>query len=81
MGKKKGRDEMPLSMVKIGERVRIIHVGGQDAVKKHLGALGFIPGAVVSVCNISNGNVIMGIHDSRLAIDEELVRKIQVAAV
>lgn len=71
---------MPLSMVKIGERVRIIHVGGQDAVKKHLGALGVIPGAIVTVYQISSGNMIIGIHDSRLAIDGGLSRKIQIVA-
>ncbi len=71
---------MPLSMVKIGEKVRIVNVGGPDVVKKHLGALGVIPGAIVTVYQISSGNMIIGIHDSRLAIDEGLSRKIQVVA-
>ena len=72
---------MPLSMVKIGEKARISNVGGSDAVKKHLGSLGVIPGAIVSVCQVSNGNMIIGIHDSRLAINEDLSRRIMVGAV
>jgi hypothetical protein len=34
----------------------------------------------LGVYQISNGNMIIGIHDSRLAIDEGLSRKIQVVA-
>lgn len=71
---------MPLAMVKEGEKVRIVAITGTDAVRKHLGSLGFIPGAVVTVVQLMNGSMILGIQDSRIAINEDLSRRVMVAA-
>ena len=60
---------MPLSLVKIGERVKVVNVTGLDAVRKHLGAMGLIPGEVIAVVQIAEGNMILGIHDSRRRVD------------
>ena len=71
---------MPLAMLKTGERARILAIQGVDSVKKHLGALGFVPGAVVTVVQLSYGNMILGIHDSRIAVNDDLARRILVKA-
>ncbi len=67
---------MPLSLVKIGERVKVVNVTGLDTVRKHLGAMGLIPGEVITVVQIAEGNMILGIHDSRLAIGHDVAAHI-----
>ena len=69
---------MPLALIKIGERARVMSISGNDAVRKHLGSLGLIPGAVVTVVQLADGNMIVGIQDSRIALNDELTRRIHV---
>ena len=71
---------MPLAMMKKGEKARIMTIKGTDTVKKHLGALGFVQGAVVTIVQLSYGNMILGIHDSRIAINDDLAKRILVQA-
>ncbi len=71
---------MPLAQLKKGDKARILSVTGEDVVKKHLGSLGFIPGAVVTIVQLSYGNMILGIRDSRVAINDDLARRILVKA-
>ena len=52
---------MPLAMLKRGDKARIMTIKGTDVVKKHLGALGFVPGVMVTVVQLSYGNMILGI--------------------
>ena len=72
---------MPLSMMKIGDKCRVVRVSGLDATRKHLGSLGVVAGTVVTVCQTLGGNMIIGVHDSRLAINGDLARHIHVEAV
>ena len=71
---------MPLSLMKEGEKARIIHVSGSEGTRKHLGALGFVPGCMVTVIGVSSGSMILAIHDSRIAINADLAMKIVVKA-
>ena len=71
---------MPLAMMKEGERVRVVNIHGADSVRKHLGSLGVVAGAMVTVQHVSAGNMIIGVHDSRLAINDDLARRIMVEA-
>ncbi len=68
---------MPLSFFKAGESARVMKVGGPDATRKHLGSLGFSSGAVVRVIEDADGGKIVGIHDSRLALNDDLARRIE----
>lgn len=72
---------MPLSFFKAGEAARVMRVGGADATRKHLGSLGFSAGTVVRVIEDTEGGKIVGIHDSRLALNDELVRRVECAPV
>ncbi len=72
---------MPLSIVKVGDKVRILRVIGSEMTKKHLGALGFVPGAVVVVVTATDDNLIVAIHDSRIAIAGEVSRHVIVEPV
>ena len=71
---------MPLALMKVGEKARVKAIAGTDAVKKHLGALGFVPGVVVSVVQTTAGSMILGLHDSRVAVNEDLARRVLVEA-
>ena len=67
---------MPLSYANPGENITIKKVGGSPEVKKHLENLGFVVGGRVTVITSLGGNVIVNIKESRVAISEEMARKI-----
>ncbi len=69
---------MPLTMAKAGEENRIKKVGGNSDVRQFLENLGFVAGAQVSVVSEINGNVIVKIKESRVAISREMAVKIMI---
>ena len=69
---------MPLSYANPGEESVIRKIGGSPEVKKHLENLGFIVGGNVQVITALNGNVIVKVKEARVAISDEMVRKIMV---
>lgn len=69
---------MLLTMADIGEEREIVRVGGNAETKRFLENLGFVPGAKITVLNTLGGNVIVNIKDSRIAINEEMARRITV---
>ena len=71
---------MPLAMLRVGEKARVTAITGTDTVHKHLGSLGFVPGVVITVVQVANGSMILGLQDSRVAVNEDLVRRIMVRA-
>ena len=72
---------MTLATIKEGERARIVRVGSDEAVKRHLGALGFVAGTVVRVVRTSYGNMILAVHESRIAVDDATAQKVEVESV
>ena len=69
---------MPLTFANINESNIIKKVGGNSETKRHLENLGFVPGTSISLITRMNGNVIVNIKGSRIAISEDLARKIMV---
>ena len=69
---------MPLALAEVGEENTIKKVGGSPEVKKHLENLGFVVGGSVTIINTLGGNVIVNVKESRVAISEEMARKIMV---
>lgn len=69
---------MPLSLVDMGEENIIKKVGGNAEVRSHLEDLGFVPGGSVTVITTINGNLIVNVKDSRVAISKEMANKIMV---
>ena len=69
---------MPLALANIGEENTIKKIGGSPEVKKHLENLGFVVGGSVTVITALGGNVIVNVKDARVAISEEMARKILV---
>ena len=69
---------MPLSMADQEKKCIIRKIGGSPEVKKHLEDLGFHVGGAVSLVSRLGENVIVKVKESRVAISEELARKIMV---
>lgn len=69
---------MPLSLAVVGEENTIKKIGGNAEVKQHLENLGFVVGGNVTVITALGGNVIVNVKESRVAISEEMARKIMV---
>ena len=67
---------MPLNLADIGVPQIVKKLGGSPEVKKHLENLGFNVGGEVSLVNILGGNVIVKVKESRVALSDELARKI-----
>jgi ferrous iron transport protein A len=73
--------KMTVATLKEGDRARIVRVTGDEAVKRHLGALGFVAGIVLRVVRTSYGNMILAVHESRIAVDGATARNIEVVSV
>ena len=69
---------MPLNLAAPGEEQLIRKIGGSPEVRKHLEDLGFIAGGTATVVSALNGNLIVKVKESRVALSEELARKIMV---
>ena len=69
---------MPLALAQSGEDNIIKKIGGNPDVRQHLETLGFVVGGTVRVINTLGGNVIVKVKDSRIAISEEMARKIMI---
>lgn len=75
---RKGPVMMPLALADAGKENIIRKIGGSPEVKKHLENLGFVVGGTVTVVNTLGGNMIVNVKESRVAIDEEMARKIMI---
>lgn len=69
---------MPLSLADAGKENVIIKVGGNPEVKKHLEDLGFVAGGTATLISSMGGNVIVKVKESRVAISEEMAKKIMI---
>ena len=66
---------MPLTMLNIGETGEI---KSNEETRRFLNNLGFVVGAEVVVVSAIGGNVIVNIKDSRVAINEDMAKRIMV---
>ena len=69
---------MPLIFSQKGEEQIIKKIGGSAEIKRHLENLGFTVGGTVTVVNSLDGNLIVNIKESRVALNEDLAKRIMV---
>ena len=69
---------MPLTMVNTGEPSVIKKVGGKEETRRFLEKLGFVPGGIVTVVSEIEGNLIVNVKDSRVAIGKDMANRIMV---
>lgn len=69
---------MPLSMMRTGEACKIKKIGGKEETRRFLENLGFVAGGMVTIISEINGNMIVNIKDSRVAIGKDMACRIMV---
>lgn len=69
---------MPLTLAPMGEERMIVKINGRDNVKQHLADLGFVVGAAVTVIAELNGNMILKVRETRVALDKAMAGRILV---
>lgn len=61
--------------------LKIRPIKGSKVTKSHLSNLGFVEGALVKVVHEIEGNLIVSIKDSRIAIGKDIANKIMLEEV
>lgn len=69
---------MPLTMAETGVENQIKKIGGKSDVRLFLEKLGFVVGSIVTIISQNNGNLIVNIKDTRVAISKEMACKIMI---
>ena len=69
---------MPLSMAPEGKESVIRKIGGKEETRLFLERLGFVV-AIVTVVSEIQGNLIVNVKDSRVAIGKDMASKILVS--
>ena len=69
---------MPLTMAKPGETVTIRKITGRDEVRQHLAELGFVVDGAVTVVSEMDGNLILQVKDSRIALDKSMANRVMI---
>ncbi|MBQ2110234.1 MAG: ferrous iron transport protein A [Clostridia bacterium] len=69
---------IPLCLADKGEMQIIKRIGGSPEVRQHLENLGFNIGGEVLIVNTLGENIIVKVKEARVALSDELARKIMV---
>lgn len=69
---------MPLTLANPGEEQLIKKVGGKADVRQFLENLGIVQGGKITLISQLNGNVIVKVKESRVAISKEMASRIMV---
>ena len=64
---------MPLTMANPGECYTIRKVGGKEETRRFLENLGFVVGGNVTVVSEIDGNLIVNVKDSRVAVGKDIM--------
>lgn len=69
---------LPLTLAIIGSKNEIKKIAGNNEQKQHLADLGFVVGGSVLVVSAIDGNLIVNVKGTRVAIGKALAAKIMV---
>lgn len=67
---------MPLTFAPVGIPAVIRKIIGKDDVRQHLAELGFVAGQEVTVVSSLNGNLIINVKGSRIALDQKMAQRV-----
>ncbi|MCH4206940.1 MAG: ferrous iron transport protein A [Solobacterium sp.] len=67
---------MPITMASAGDTVIIRKITGNDQTRQHLAELGFTVDDEVKVVSSIQGNLILQVKDSRIALDRTMANRI-----
>ncbi len=71
--------QIPLSMAGTGVEVSVVSIRGKDDTKRFLRNLGFVEGASATVVSEMNGNVIVNVKGTRVAVSRSMANRILTA--
>lgn len=69
---------MPLAQAQTGEAMLVVRIAADQKTRKHLQNLGIISGAELTPLSFADGNMIVRVRDSRIALDRDLAQSILV---
>ena len=69
---------MPLTLAQTGQINAVKRIGGKDEVRRFLNSLWLIEGSEVMLVSQNQGNVIVKVKESRVAISREMANKIMI---
>lgn len=69
---------MPLVLAQRGKVYKITKITGSDKIKSHLRNLGFTENEQILVIQQFQGNIIVEVKNSRIAMDASLAKRIMV---
>ncbi|MCM1367839.1 MAG: ferrous iron transport protein A [Roseburia sp.] len=67
---------MPLDKAPQGEAVSVVRVMGDAKTRRHLENLGIMSGSELVKLSVSDGNMIVRVHDSRIALNRAMAENI-----
>ena len=67
---------MPLTFAPVGTPAAIRKIIGTDDVRQHLPELGLVAGQPVTVASPLNGNLIINVKGSRIALDQKMAQRV-----
>lgn len=67
---------IPLSIARGGTTVRVTKLHGDEAMQKHLEAIGFVEGSEVQIVTQADGQVIVLVKGSRLGLNRATSKNI-----
>ena len=70
---------MPIVLAPLNKTITIRSVLVEEKTKKHLESLGITPGREIVVLQITGGNVIVQVGNSRFALDRSVAMKILIS--
>ena len=68
----------PILFLQSGDTGTIKRISGAEDTRRFLAGLGFVENAEVTVVSQFDGNLIVNVNDSRVAVNKELARHIMV---
>lgn len=69
---------MPITLASPGEEHMIRKLGGNNETRRFLESLGFVVGSNVTIVSEINGDIIVKVKESRVAVSEEMARRVMV---
>ena len=67
-----------MTLAQAGQINAVKRIGGKEEVRRFLNSLGFIEGSEVMLVSQNQGNVIVKVKESRVAISKEMANKIMI---
>lgn len=69
---------MPVVFLSVGETKAISYISGSAQLRQRMQDLGFLPGYPITLIGKLDGNLILQVRDSRIALGQEIARHIHV---